>query len=678
MKNIAIAILSAFILMSFSSCFFLLMDWETDSAPEENLGGSLSERLQQQTQQGNQQPSTLGETVDGWTMYWYLCGSDLESDIGAATEDLEEMMEVAVPDNVTVVIQTGGAYYWNNNYVDGDVTQRFVYDSNGLTLVEQLPIANMGASETFADFLRFATQNYPSEHSVLNLWNHGGGSIGGIAFDENYDMDSLSLIEMDEAFYSVFGSGLAEKPFDIIGFDACLMASIDTAHYMSPYGDYMIASEDTMPQVGWDYTALMNSMGAGLSPLDLAVDIADDYIAHCDEYYIYDGVTMSVVDLAAVGALVEAYDNFGAEALSAAVQDPAFFTHLSQVAHNIKTFGGSVDDYGFSNMADLGHFAEQAAQILPQTYGELLAALDASVVYNLYGDYSENSNGLSCFYSYDSDLFELSEFESLGTSSAFSDLFNYGMTGNLAPDAYEQIYPEINIPEYEIEQPFNLEVVDWEDYPVYIDDDGYSVLDLGPSAYDILATVTYELYYYSIEDDIMLSLGSDNDMLGDWNSGVFRENFRGVWGSIDGALCYMEIVYEGDTYNEYSVPIMLNGERYNLSVIYDYDAEEYVIEGARKPQNEGGAPDKNLRLLEVGDVIQTIHYASPISDEEAPFEEVVIDTVNVNANTSFYDTDLGDGTFLVMYAMTDSRGTIAYSVPVYYEQIDGDLYASVD
>lgn len=44
-----------------------------------------------------------------WAIYWYLCGSDLESNGGFATSDLMEMMEVALPENVRVVIQTGGA-----------------------------------------------------------------------------------------------------------------------------------------------------------------------------------------------------------------------------------------------------------------------------------------------------------------------------------------------------------------------------------------------------------------------------------------------------------------------------------------------------------------------------------------------------------------------------------------
>ncbi len=39
---------------------------------------------------------------DTWAVYWYLCGSDLESNGGAATTDLEEMMAAQLPENIAM------------------------------------------------------------------------------------------------------------------------------------------------------------------------------------------------------------------------------------------------------------------------------------------------------------------------------------------------------------------------------------------------------------------------------------------------------------------------------------------------------------------------------------------------------------------------------------------------
>lgn len=68
-------------------------------------------------------------TGESWAVYWYLCGSDLETNGGFATGDLMELMEVALPENVNVVIQTGGAAEWQNDVVDAAKLQRWLYSS---------------------------------------------------------------------------------------------------------------------------------------------------------------------------------------------------------------------------------------------------------------------------------------------------------------------------------------------------------------------------------------------------------------------------------------------------------------------------------------------------------------------------------------------------------------------
>ena len=96
---------------------------------------------------------------DTWAVYLYLCGSDLESEDGAATSDIMEMLEVELPENVQVVIETGGAYGWQNDWVDPNYLERYVYSSNGMELIEQQSLANMGDPDTLHDFLTFCKEN---------------------------------------------------------------------------------------------------------------------------------------------------------------------------------------------------------------------------------------------------------------------------------------------------------------------------------------------------------------------------------------------------------------------------------------------------------------------------------------------------------------------------------------
>ena len=64
---------------------------------------------------------------DTWLVYWYLCGTDLESDYGASTLDLSELVEAKLPPNVKILVQTGGAAEWQNEIVpNGQIARIWV------------------------------------------------------------------------------------------------------------------------------------------------------------------------------------------------------------------------------------------------------------------------------------------------------------------------------------------------------------------------------------------------------------------------------------------------------------------------------------------------------------------------------------------------------------------------
>ncbi|MEG1661319.1 MAG: clostripain-related cysteine peptidase, partial [Clostridiales bacterium] len=543
---------------------------------------------------GAAQPQVFGDTE--WTVCWYLCGSDLESKDGAATDDLLEMMAVQLPQNVKIVIQTGGASEWQNDIVSADTLQRYVYDQDGLTLVDEQPSASMGQQDTLADFLAFARKNYPANRTAVILWNHGGGSVSGASFDELYDMDSLDLAEMRGAFAAVFGTNKHQPPVDVIGFDTCLMATVDVANTFCDIGKYLVASQEVEPGNGWLYSGWIGAMAENptIEPLALSQAICDTYVEGCKIAGTEDEITLSVINLALVENLVDAYDDFGKNALASAVETPAFFTYFSKIARNIENYGGNTREQGFTNMVDLGDLAKEAEDLLPAAAHQVLSALADCVVYRVNGKYCQESTGLSCYYSYNGDLDDLAGYVDMGAGTAFKYFHMYELTGALSAEgmAYLAEMGITTLPEL-----ITLNTMGWADAPVVVDEQGCAILDLGREAYDVLATIGFQLYYVDPEEDLMLCLGTDNDMIADWQQGIFKDNFRGVWGSIDGALCYMEMVDEGEDYNCYNVPILLNGEEYNLSVVYDFTSAAYTIGGARKSIDESGAADKNIRYL---------------------------------------------------------------------------------
>ena len=81
---------------------------------------------------------TLDSTgkVYSQTIMIYMVGSDLESEYGNASLDLQEMQE-AMPDvdNNNINVYTGGASQWQTPEIDADENAIFKLESNGFTKI---------------------------------------------------------------------------------------------------------------------------------------------------------------------------------------------------------------------------------------------------------------------------------------------------------------------------------------------------------------------------------------------------------------------------------------------------------------------------------------------------------------------------------------------------------------
>ena len=615
------------------------------------------------------------DSDDGsWAVYWYLCGSDLETNGGFASTDLSEMMEVQLPENVNVVIQTGGAAAWQNENMDPTKLQRWLYNSEGLQLLEEQETANMGDAGTLSDFLSFANSNYPADKIAVTFWNHGGGSVSGAAFDELHNLDSLDLAEMYQAFDAVWPANKENPALELVGFDTCLMATVDVAALFQNFSKYLVASEEVEPGNGWLYSGWLGELAKNpaMGGEELGIAICNTYYQGCEAVGTQDQTTLSLTDLTKLTPLLEAYESFGQEAFAAAAKDPGFFAQLGRAASQSENYGGNTKEQGYTNMVDMGHLARQTAWMLPSAQS-VCDALDVCVIYKVSGIYRAESTGLSCYYSYNGDLDDLNGYINMGTGIAFKHLYAYGLTGKMAEggDAY---LASLNIQQLPVIT--TLADMNWDGAPLDLNDEGSSILTLGPEAKDILAGIGFSLYYVDETNDRMLLLGTDNDLTADWENGVFYDNFRGVWGAIDGHLVYMELSFEGEDYNLYSVPILLNGEAYNLQVAYDFTAENWSILGASQGLDESGMASKELRLLKEGDVITTIWKLASYSGDD-DFAMHAAEEVTVTADTAFGEAPLFDGKYSMIFEMWDAAGNYAYSDAVTFDCSGGEIITTV-
>ena len=234
---------------------------------------------------------------NSWTIFIYMCGSDLESLYGEATLDIKEMINANISDNVNIVIQTGGSRFWRDTGINSTQIGRYIVKDNGIALIEKKNVSSMGYSETLKDYLNWGIDNYAAEHMGVVFWNHGGGSIDGVCFDEKYNQDSLKLAEIEKAFNSV-SKNMTDK-FEFVGFDACLMSTIETANMLAPYANYMIASEEAEPGCGWNYTPVINKIvqNPDITPLELGKVIIDSYFDVLATDSTYTEGTLSLINL---------------------------------------------------------------------------------------------------------------------------------------------------------------------------------------------------------------------------------------------------------------------------------------------------------------------------------------------------------------------------------------------
>lgn len=176
---------------------------------------------------------------DQFTIMVYMCGTDLESNFGAATSDILEMCAADISDSVNILLYTGGTSEWQNSVISPDTNQIWqVMHEDIVCIEEDLGARSMTDPSTLSDFVRYCGEHYPANRNVLIMWDHGGGALYGYGIDENLGGDSMQINEIDSALEN------AGVKFDFIGFDACLMATVETACMAERHADYMIGSEE--------------------------------------------------------------------------------------------------------------------------------------------------------------------------------------------------------------------------------------------------------------------------------------------------------------------------------------------------------------------------------------------------------------------------------------------------
>lgn len=587
------------------------------------------------------------------TVLIYMIGSNLETENGCATLDIQEMCEAGVGKNINVVIEAGGAKKWQNSIIKSKKVGRYQVVGDGIAVIEDLGKISMVDANTITDFITWGKKNYPADRYDFIFWNHGGGTLAGFGMDELATGD-LSLGDMASAFKS------AGVHFDFIGFDACLMGTVETAYSFSPYADYLIAAEEEEPGYGWYYTNWLKALekNPGLDMNTLGKLIVDDFIAGNKR----DSTTLSVVDLSKIDGLYKSLCSLCATGKNAI--KGGSYKALSNARSKSKNFGegnyDQIDIIDFCNRCEL------------DGADKVIAAVNDCLVYHKTN--IKNTNGLAMYfpYQYPSYYKQMSGMlKNVGMTDAnyngFFNSFLSAKSGGTSSKASSFLEVKTGYSDASADEDFSAEewydgelVADIDEAPIDVNEEGLLeltekgegyVLQLSDEDWEKLVDAYISVYVDDGEGYI--DLGYDNTWETD-DDGDLIVDFDYSWVAVDGQVVpfYMEEedeTVDGMWYNYGTTPAILTSARtgesrdIDLLLYWDDEHENGYIRGYRDRvrDDEPTLAQRNVANLVKGDKIQFVcdfyTYEGEYEAEYAIGDDLVID----HEPTVTYE-DIGD------------------------------------
>ncbi len=565
----------------------------------------------------------------------YMCGSNLESRSGYASKSIAEMLDARVDESDKVILQTGGSKYWHGYDISSSHSSRYSIESGQLELLEQNDPVNMGQASSLSDFLSFGINNYSAENYSVIFYNHGGGSISGVCFDEQYNSDALTLDEIDTAMSDTVGKSGIKLRF--VGFDACLMATLDTAVMLSDYANYMIGSQEIEPSRGWDYVSLLESAITSENDQQMVETICDSYKEKYSEVSNYSYITLSAVDLSMVDELKDEFDSVMTSLTTKLQAGQTVAYYAVKAVLNAEAFGGVSVIEGKSDLVDFYQFSCSLAE----SYGEanaLCEKIENAICYSVSGQERAGANGLSLYYPYNQ-----------------SNLENYLSICYI--DGYKEYLQNVY-------GSLTENTIEFEDYGSESSDGSFEI-KLTQDSLKYVRTVDFVMIEAIDDEATMYGLGQDNDISQSESGQVFNSNFRGVWLSLAGQKLCVVPIDETENYIIFSAPIICNGEQTNLRFSFIFDDSYsnggyYTILGTWQGIDTYGMSDRNLQILEVGDEVQILYNEINVGDISSSLQAGQTVTIT-KENCVVEELPLSEQYYQYVYKITDIFGSVFYS-----------------
>ncbi len=630
-----------------------------------------------------------GDGKDVVTLMVYLCGTDLESKSGMASKDLKEMAAASLSDRVNVIVMTGGCSGWKTAGISNTVNQIYkVEDGRLRQLSADAGKGAMTDPATLTSFITYCKNNYPADRYELILWDHGGGTNGGYGYDQlNTSKGAMGIGSINTALSN------AGVKFDFVGFDACLMATAENALMLTRHADYLIASEETEPGIGWYYTRWLSELSNNTSmpTVQLGKLIIDDYTDTCAKQCSGQKTTLSLVDLAELQETVpQSLKDFASKTTEMIKSDE--YKAVSDAR-------SSTREFAVSSKRDLVDLVHLAKNMNTAEGGALADTILSAVKYNRASSEMTNSYGLSIYFPYNSPskvdtavatynqigmdgeyaecIKQFAGYETAGqtasggSSSPLSSLLgNFTSSGTQSQDTISSLLESLlgSVTGRDSEY---LQVLDTNAASSYIAKNQFDssklrwrsngegkVMELTLDQWKLVSDLEFNVF---IDDgEGYIDLGLDNVFEFSKNGELMSIDV--TWLAVDGQIV---AYYHTDTYDngkEYRIsgriPVLLNGDRANLIAVFDNAHPHGYIAGARYDYKDGETETeaKELTALSDGDKIDFLcdYYGYDGSFKDS---YMLGEQYTVSGTPTISDVYLPAGTkYSAVYRFTDIYG----------------------
>jgi hypothetical protein len=512
-----------------------------------------------------------------WTVLVYMLGdNNLEP---YSLMDLAEMTEAGQSDKVNIIVQLDRAKGYTDVWDDWTSVKRFRVVKDDVEELDDLGEENMGAPAVLTDFLDWGLNAYPADHTALILWDHGAGWIG-YGGDESADQDMLTYQELSKGIKDGLSQSEVEK-FDLLGFDACLMAAYEVAVNLQPFADYLVASEQLEPGHGWDYTSLSALIDdPTIDAKTLGKALLTGFADQAAEEGTDKDITLSLIDLAKLQAVTDAVDGLSQKLVTNMSRDAAV---LARSLSTDLEFGANEDKGQALNLFDLGGLSENLAAVEPDYADDAAAiidALDNAVPFMVRGDVTADATGLSIYFPLDPTYYWAAYDEAAADISWHGVIQAFYQAASELPAGSSPVFTN----------PDKIADATW--------DDASSSLLLGgqlqDGTYDSVASTQLEFGLFLSDTELVFlgdmpaEMDDTGYVSGAWSTAVFL-----IGQGTHNEYCYVSWTTEGD-YLIAAVPMLYaapgdtQGTAVNWVVVYD-SASGNLIEADLYSSTANGA-----------------------------------------------------------------------------------------